>query len=473
MPRVPAILAAALLLSACATRSYEPQPLTIGDVAATLKSRQATDAGLRAFLEWHKYSVERWPLPHWDLAGLTLMAVYFNPAMDVARANLDVHEAGKITAGQRPNPTAGPRLEHHSEERNGTPWSVGIALDVPFETAGKREARIDRARALSEEARLAVGSAAWQVRSRLRERFIDAFAAMRETELLRRELEARNQEVSLLERRQALGEASPSEAFLARLRQREVRLALDTAEGSIATTRAALADAIGIPYAAAESLPVSFDELADAEPAPLPADAVEQTAQRNRLDIQESLQRYAAAEAALREQIAKQFPDITLSPGLLWDQADWVKSVGAAVLAPLFNRNEGPIAEAEARRKLAAAEFKSLLASVMGRVSETRLRHEAAVKAWITADGLVQGQTERLRQIEKLIAYGETDRLSLVQGQIELFAAERARLQARVNALRALGTVEDAVQYPLLGPAPLSEFVPSAAASAGPAPGAK
>ena len=146
---------------------------------------------------------------------------------------------------------------------------------------------------------------------------------------------------------------------------------------------------------------------------------------------------------------------------------------GAAVLAPLFNRNEGPIAEAEARRKLAAAEFKSLLASVMGQVSETRLRHEAAVKAWITANGLVQGQTERLRQIEKLIAYGETDRLSLVQGQIELYAAERARLQARINALRALGTVEDAVQYPLLGPAPLSEFVPSAAESAAPARGAK
>ena len=142
------------------------------------------------------------------------------------------------------------------------------------------------------------------------------------------------------------------------------------------------------------------------------------------------------------------------------------------MLAPLFNRNEGPIAEAEARRKLAAAEFKSLLASVMGQVSETRLRHEAAVKAWITANGLVQGQTERLRQIEKLIAYGETDRLSLVQGQIELYAAERARLQARINALRALGTVEDAVQYPLLGPAPLSEFVPSAAESAAPARGA-
>jgi outer membrane protein TolC len=473
MPRVPAILAAALILSACATRSYEPQPLTADGVAATLRSREATEAGLRAFLERHNYAVERWPLPRWDLAGLTLMAVYFNPAMDVARANLDLQEAGKITAGQRPNPAVAPRLEHHSELKSGTPWSVGIALDVPFETGGKREARIDRAEALSEEARLAVGSAAWDVRSRLRERFIDAFAAVKETELLRRELEARNQEVALLERRQALGEASPSEASLARLRQREVRLALDTAEGSIATTRAGLADAIGVPYAAAERLSIPFDELADAKPTPLPADTVQQTAQKNRLDIQEGLQRYAAAEAALREEIAKQFPDITLSPELLWDQADWVKSVGAAVLAPLFHRNEGPIAEAEARRKLTAANLKSLLAAVMGQVSETTLRHEAAVKAWITANGLVEGQTERLRQIEKLIAYGETDRLSLVQGQIELVAAQRAQLRARVDALRALGSVEDAVQYPLLGQAKLSDFVPRPTEAGGAAAEAK
>ncbi|MGB8275626.1 MAG: TolC family protein [Alphaproteobacteria bacterium] len=465
--RVGAAAAVALLVSACALRAYEPRPIVPDEVAGKLTARDVSDAGLRAFLERHGFKPAEWPLKTWSLAGLTLMAIYFHPDMDVARANLEMQEAAKITAGQRPNPTLGPELQHHSDLKSGTPWSVGVALDVAFETGGKREARQARAAALSEEARLAVGAAAWNVRVRLGERYTNLFAAQRETELLRRELAAVTEEVALLERRQALGEASPSEASLARIRQRELRLALDSADGAIATGTAALADSLGLPYSAAAALTLPFDEVASAKPEPLPAQAIERTARDNRLDIRRALASYAAAEATLREEIAKQFPDLTLSPSLLWDQADWVKTLGLSVLAPIFNRNEGPIAEAEARRKLEAAKFTALLAQVMGQVSQTRLGYEAAVKAWVTADGLVAAQTERLRQAEKLIAYGETDKLSLVQAEIELVAAERAQLRARVEALRALGAVEDAVQYPLYETGPL----PDLTEGAGEAPG--
>ena len=72
----------------------------------------------------------------------------------------------------------------------------------------------------------------------------------------------------------------------------------------------------------------------------------------NRLDIREALARYQAAEARLRLEVARQYPDITLSPGFLWDQGDLVWSVGAAILAPLFDINQGPIGEAEAARVL-------------------------------------------------------------------------------------------------------------------------
>lgn len=470
MRRIPAVLpvalAFALVLSACAMQSYVPRPLAPDRVTADLRSRDVADPGLRAFLEHHKYPVESWPLPQWGLNGLTLMAVYFNPAMDVARANYAVETAGKITAGERPNPGVTSRLEHHSRTNGGdTLYSVGIGLDIPFETAGKREARLARADALSEEARLAIGSAAWTVRARLRDRFIDVFAALEESKLLRQELDVRRQQVAMLERRQAAGEASPSEASLARLQLRQVRLALDTAEGDIATSRAALAEALGIPYAAVKTLPLDFDRLTSVKPKPLPGQAVQQAAEQNRLDVQEALARYDAAEANLREQIAKQYPNIVLSPDLLWDQGDWITTIAGGILAPIFNRNEGPIAEAEARRKLEAAKFKALLAQVMGQVNQSRLHYRATVNAWNTATGLVTGQAERLRQIEKLITYGETDKLSLVEGQIELVAAKRAQLQARLDALRALGAVEDSVQYPLFGATPLADFIPARAAS--------
>ncbi|HLF59214.1 MAG TPA: TolC family protein [Alphaproteobacteria bacterium] len=440
----------ALPVLGCALQSYRPQPLEPARIATELGARRSDDQGLRAFMERHGDAVAQWPPQQWDLAALTLMAVYFHPDMEVARANLEVQRAAAITAGQRPNPRGGPLLEHHTGQGTvDSPWSIGLGLDIPIELGGKRDARIARAEQLSEEARLSIAETAWRVRSRLRQRFVEAFAADATSALLKRELDIRSQEVAMLERREKAGEASPSEVTLARLRLQETRLAVDGADGNIRAGRASLAEALGLPFDRIEGMPLGFDKLASGEFGTLPAETAQKAALQNRLDLRQGLARYAAAEATLREEIARQYPDLNLSPGLLWDQGDWVKSLGAMILLPILNSNEGPIAEAEAKRKLEAARFTSLEAGVFAGLSTARVRFEAALNSWNTAKGLVAQQSRRLEDVKKLIAYGEADRLSLVEAEIELIAAQRAELKAKIDALRAWGGVEDAVQRPL------------------------
>lgn len=468
--RVAAVLMALPILG-CAAQMYRPQPLEPARIATELGARRSDDPGLRAFMERHGYPVSTWPPAQWDLAALTLMAVYFHPDMEVARANLEVQRAGEITAGQRPNPRGGPLLEHHTGKGNvDSPWSIGLGLDIPIELGDKRAARIARAEQMSEAARLSIGETAWRVRSRLRQRFVAVYAAKAEAALLKRELAVREQEVAMLERRAKAGEANPSEVTLARLRLQSARLAVDGADGTIRAARAALAEALGLPFERAETLALGFDKLDSGELAPIPAEAVQRAALQNRLDLRQGEARYAAAEAALREEIAKQYPDLNLSPGLLWDQGDWVNSLGALVLLPVLNRNEGPIAEAEARRKLEAARFTSLEAGVFAELASARVRFEAALKAWNTAKGLVAQETGRIEDVRKLIAFGEADRLSLIEAQIELVAAQRAELKAKIDAFQAWGGVEDAVQRPLDPndlPADLGTAPPRAAAPQG------
>src|SRR5204863_2870979 len=76
----------------------------------------------------------------------------------------------------------------------------------------------------------------------------------------------------------------------------------------------------------------------------------------HRADLLASLARYEAAQAGLQLEIAKQYPDVRIGSGYQWDQGEskWTISAGAEL--PIFNRNQGPITEAEARRKLRAAE---------------------------------------------------------------------------------------------------------------------
>jgi len=454
----------------CTLQSYRPEPIEPARVAEALGSRRSDDADLRGFMERHNYAVSEWPLTQWDLEALTLMAVYFNPEMDVARANLAVQRAAEITAGQRPNPRANPILEHHSAASNGvvdTPWSVGLGLDFPIETGGKREARIARAQSLNDEARLSLGETAWKVRSRLRQRFVDAYAADETAKLAQQELDLRKQEVELLDRRQKAGEVSPSEVTLARLRLQETRLAADGADGNIRAARAALAAALGLPFEETEKLRLSFGKLTESPFPALPEPEVQHAALQNRLDLRQGLDRYAASEATLREEIARQYPDIDLSPGFLWDQGDWIKSLGGAILLPLLNNNEGPIGEAEANRKLEAARFKSLESDVLAQSSAARLRYETALKTWDTAKSIVATQKARLEDTKKLISFGESDRLTLVETEIELLAARRAELQTRIDGLQAWGGVEDAVQKPLDGTAPAPDDMTASPANQG------
>lgn len=447
-----AAIAAAPPLSGCAPQAYRAEPLEPAQLAADFNARRSDDGALRAFMARHGYVPSGWPPAKWTLRPLTLMAIYFHPDMDIARANLEIQRAAEITAGQRPNPGITPGLEHHSNIHNGpvtTPWSIGVGFDIPIETGGKREARIARAQQLSETARLAIGEAAWNVRSRLRERMINVYAAEAGANLWETALALHRQEIELLERFFKGGEASPADVSQAHLNIQSVQMAAASAGIEIETARAGLAEALGLPFDEVKPMAFDYSGFHPADPPAFPGAAIQQSALENRLDLQSGLARYAAAEASLREEIAKQYPDFSIQPGFLWDQGDLVKSLAATVMLPFLNLNEGPIAEAEARRKLEAARYKSLQAGAFAKLAEARVRYAAAVKRLQTGKELVAKQIELLADAKRLQALGELSRLSAVEAEIELNTARRAELDAHVAMLHAWGAVEDAVQRPL------------------------
>jgi hypothetical protein len=99
----PAIIALGLV-AGCAR--FHPQPLAPAETAAGLESRSLSNPELKAFLEKHlNRELNTWPAAEWDFEMLTLAAFYYQPSLDMARARWAVAEAGKVTAGGRPNPT--------------------------------------------------------------------------------------------------------------------------------------------------------------------------------------------------------------------------------------------------------------------------------------------------------------------------------------------------------------------------------
>jgi outer membrane protein TolC len=163
-----------------------------------------------------------------------------------------------------------------------------------------------------------------------------------------------------------------------------------------------------------------------------------------------SLARYAAAEADLQLEISKQYPDVQIGPGYTYEEKNNFFTIGLSTTLPLFNRNQGPIAEAEARREEAAAAFSEKQAQVIASSERALALYIAALKELAEADqSLRKLQDAQFQMMQQAVRVGEEDQLGLNGVRIESSVVARTRLDALARAQSALGDLEDAVQRPL------------------------
>jgi cobalt-zinc-cadmium efflux system outer membrane protein len=437
-------LVGVFLLAGCAMQRFQPSPIVASATASQFESRSLADDGLRSFEEKNMNQPVPWPPKTWNLQTLSLAALYFNPTLDLARARVARADAAVLTAGARPNPTLGisPGIP--------SPYLFTLDFAVPIETAGKRGYRVQSARNLDQAARLDFADSAWTVLSGVRLALLNYLLASRSLELVRSEEQVRGDQINILERILSSGEIARLDVDLARIEFSKTEVATRATEGQTAEAKAVLAAALGIPLAGLQNVEFLWPDM-DTPPTPeslFPAE-IQRDAVLNRLDIRRSLAQYASAEADLQLEIAKQYPDINIGPGYTYEERNSFFTVGLSSVIPLFNRNQGPIAEAEARRKEAAAAFLQTQAQVVAKSERSFAVYTAALRELAEAQSLYHLQEIQLQIVQQAIRAGADNRLSLDGVQIQLSVLARARLDALGRALRALGDLEDAVQRPL------------------------
>jgi len=473
--RLPILVTTRLLLAGLAIVSFSacvrfnPRPLAASKAAADFESRSLSDSGLRVFLETNGVSGE-WPRRAWDLQALTLAAFYFSPELDVARAQWGTAQAALRTAGQRPNPTLSISPQYNTTTFTPSPWIAAINLDLPVETAGKRGHRIAKARHLSDAAKFNIAAVAWRVRGKLRQTLVELHAATEQEQLLSAQQAAQEENVKLLEAQLAAGAVSAAEVTRERIALDTTMLMLQDAKRLRSESRVTLAEVIGVPARALDTVDISFAGLDR-----LPPDLDLQTARRqallSRADILEALSEYAASEVALRMEIARQYPDIHLSPGYEYDQSDNKWGVGLAFELPSLNLNKGQIAEAEARRAERAARFNALQASVLAEIDRTFAAYSAATEKSAAAASLVANLEKQERLSRGRFEAGEVSRSEVIAAQVELAAARLACAAATAGAQQALTRLEEALQSPVMLPAdPLQPPAMSGISQTRPAP---
>jgi outer membrane protein TolC len=446
-----AVLACALALGGCARQAYTPRPLDRDAALAAYQSRRTDDPGLQQYMRAHGRADSDWPLREWGLDDLTLLAFYYRSELQAARAQAQVARVQVEAARQRSPVVVTPIVQHHSAPgTQDTPWSLGFELGIPLLAGAQRSALIERAEYEAEAAALRAGAVAWSVRSEVRTRLLELHAAQARSAGLEAELGQQRAAQALLERRLAAGYASVSDVDAARLRVAQSAAEVGTAQTALQQARGGLAAALGLPLAAARDLPLSFAAF-DTLPEPPEQTAVQRAALVNRIDLRASLLDFAASDAAVKLEIARQYPAIVLRPGYLWDQGDNVWSLALDLALPAGLTHGPAIRAAEGAREVAAQQALARQEAVIGEAAAHAETYARARESAQSAQAASRTQLARRAQLQKQFDVGQADRLELTLARSEALLVERRSLEARVEALRHLGALEDALQAPLAG----------------------
>jgi cobalt-zinc-cadmium efflux system outer membrane protein len=369
-------------------------------------------------------------------AGLTLAAAQAkvmqnNPALQALAHELGAQDGLVQQAGVRPNP----ELSGLVEEQPGAGRSTTVQLTQPIETGGKRDARIGAAQAERALARAVLDAKQAQLRADTSSAFYALLAAQARLELAEASAALGAQALTAAAARVAAGKNSPVDEARARIAVSGATLELAQARGELDQARETLAGLWGGDAQALAPIEGQLAQLPDSAPlaAMLERLAGAPGVARARLELQRR-------EALGRVERARRMPDLAVTLGSKKDEQFGRRQAvfGLALPLPLFDRNQGRMAEAARRTEQARAELGAAQAAL---ATELRIAHGrlavARSQAATLQDDYLPAARSTYEAARKGYAYGKF-------GILDLFDAQRVLLQAQSQHLRALANAHGA-----------------------------
>ncbi len=438
----------ALLLPAlCAgCARYAARPISPVASATALSARRLNDPKLLQFLAAMGHPASASADRRWNIGALTLVAVYERPDLKIADATYALARGGLTTAAALPNPVLGLSPSYNATTPFPSPWKIGPVISFLVTSFGARSASVKAAQAEIAAAREAIATASWQERARVRNALLAIWQARAQARLANRAAHYAGAALTLLSQRYAAGMISASVLTLQSLSAEQARFTAAEAVRRERLAWAGLATALGLPKAALDDVTLDLSAFDHIE---TPRDLADLTRQAlaHRPAIQAALARYAGAQNRLRAAIDGQYPAFDIGPGYHYDQGDNKFLLTLALPLPIFNQNQGPIAMARAKRRLAAAQFDAAQQRVLAEIDTASADWRASRDVTIAAQRALRSARRSETSAFTEFQTGATGRLRLVLANQTAILARQNALTAKLQARTALGRLEDALHH--------------------------
>lgn len=444
-----------LLLTACGI-AFQANPIPQQQNIETIHQASPTQEGFKTFVQTQSPQTS-WPIQAWDIDSLTLSALYFHPALKVAKSDYAVALAGITSAGLRPQVGLNGHLSH-SNRANGdiNPWSYGLQVDIPVITANKRQINIEIAQYQADIAKIQISETAWMLRQQLSLDLIQLAEQQAMQGNLSRLQKSQEALLAAYQKRLDYGVAGKSDVLPIRLQHDQSAWQLQQLSLQIKQTEqkvlhdAGLTEQNNLPLAIA---PIQLSQLLKARFAQSQsyADAIviQHYALTNRMDIQRGLAQYAKAESQLKLAMAKRYPDLSLNPGIAYEYGDKIWGLGIGSMLNLLNRSSDLWAQAEQVRQNEAARFYALQHQVIQLSEQSFIKYRGAANLLVTLTREYEQQSNRKTQLENQWHQGLIDKTEYLQTEIQFYSAQQRLITQQANVLRALQEIENVMQKPI------------------------
>ena len=358
-----------------------------------------------------------------------------SPVLQSRRTEVEQNQARLLTAKTHPfNPAV--EVEAARRSNGGSTTDRGIRLSQEVQIGGQRRRRVAAASADLEASRAGLVREERLLEARVRAAFVEA---LRAREL--RDVEAANAELarSLAEvarKRFESGAVAQMEVNLARVQVGRAERDLTLAGGAYEVALSALAEVVGID----PSRPPEVDgQLALVSRRNSPLEELLSTAELERADLQSFRTATEAARARIELARRRAVPNLEFQAFYgREDGTDRLRGGGVMMRIPIFNRNQGGIAETRAVHRQAIADAAATEIRVRQEVAASLARYRASAEASEHLQRQVLGTLEdNLQLLQRSFEAGKTGWADVLVFRREFVEVRRDYIETVTDALLA------------------------------------
>ncbi len=372
----------------------------------------------------------------WTLQQALDTAFEKSPVLRAGKAELQEVASRQLGAETFPY---NPVLSLELAERSGPGGSTidrGLSLSQEIEVAGQRRQRI----AIADQELAAAQAMLIRDQRLLAFQVEAAFAlAVRERELLsvaQTDTTLARQVLDFSRRRLEQGAATQIEVNLAQASAGRAERSLQRAQASYASARSRLAEVAG---ATPQAPPEPVGDLHFPEAETLPLEDLLKQAVDNRGDFKAAERRQWAAEAAIRLALAQRRPNLVIGSFLQREEStDDIFGATMGLSLPLFNRNQGRIAESRATRERIRHRRAALRLAIEQEVVQALGNlHAALTGAQHLRDQVLGTLEENIDLLQRSFESGRIGATEVVTLRREFVASRREYIEALADAWQA------------------------------------